>query len=104
MMTSGSLYNRIGGLVLPVLLRLADVALVANLGHLLSLGEKFLGLVGISLLDREVTNLTEQERTEQREQSQACMGYAESRRTKTKSSRGRYPPSPPMIHCERFTR
>ena len=48
-------------LVLPVLLRLADVGLVAQLGHLLGLGEELLGLVGISLLDREVTNLTEQE-------------------------------------------
>ena len=37
-------------LVLPVLLSLADVGLVAELGHLLSLGEEFLGLVGISLL------------------------------------------------------
>ena len=40
---------------------LADVSLVAQLGHLLGLGEEFLGLVGISLLNREVTNLTEQE-------------------------------------------
>ena len=38
-------------LILPVLLRLADVSLVAELSHLLSLGEEFLGLVGISLLD-----------------------------------------------------
>ena len=37
-------------LILPVLLRLADVGLVAQLGHLLGLGEEFLGLVGISLL------------------------------------------------------
>ena len=50
MMTSGSLYNRIGGLVLPVLLSLADVGLVAQLGHLLGLSEELLGLVGISLL------------------------------------------------------
>ena len=51
----------IQGLVFPVLLRLADVSLVAELSHLLSLGEEFLGLVRISLLDGEVTNLTEQE-------------------------------------------
>ena len=38
-------------LILPVLLRLADVSLVAELSHLLSLGEEFLGLVGISLLN-----------------------------------------------------
>ena len=38
-------------LILPVLLRLADVGLVAELGHLLGLGEEFLGLVRISLLD-----------------------------------------------------
>ena len=31
-------------LVLPVLLRLADVGLVAQLSHLLSLGEELLGL------------------------------------------------------------
>ena len=37
-------------LVLPVLLSLANVGLVAQLGHLLGLGEEFLGLVGISLL------------------------------------------------------
>jgi len=37
-------------LILPVLLRLADVSLVAELSHLLSLGKEFLGLVGISLL------------------------------------------------------
>ena len=48
-------------LVFPVLLRLADVGLVADLGHLLGLGEEFLSLVRISLLNREVTNLTEQE-------------------------------------------
>ena len=39
------------GLVFPVLSSLTDVSLVAELGHLLSLGEEFLGLVGISLLD-----------------------------------------------------
>ena len=39
------------GLLLPVLLRLADVGLVANLGHLLSLSEELLCLVGISLLN-----------------------------------------------------
>ena len=50
-----------GLLVAPILLRLADVGLVAELGHLLGLGEEFLGLVRISLLDREVTNLAEQE-------------------------------------------
>ena len=50
-----------GGLILPVLLRLADVGLVAELSHLLSLGEEFLGLVGISLLDGEVTNLAHEE-------------------------------------------
>ena len=38
-------------LILPVLLRLADVSLVAELSHLLSLGEEFLGLVRISLLN-----------------------------------------------------
>ena len=38
------------GLLLPILLSLADVGLVAELGHLLGLGEEFLGLVGISLL------------------------------------------------------
>ncbi len=48
-------------LILPVLLRLADVRLVAELGHLLGLSEELLGLVGISLLDRQVANLTEQE-------------------------------------------
>ena len=79
------------GLLAPVLLRLADVGLVADLGHALGLGEEFLGLVGVGLLDGEVTDLAEQERTEQREQSQACLGYAESRRTKTKSSRGSWP-------------
>ena len=73
---------RVGELVLPVLLRLADVGLVAELGHLLGLGERlrvgdqrsgmeFLGLVGIGLLDGEIADLTEQERTEQQEQSQA---------------------------------
>ena len=56
-------------LVFPVLLRLADVGLVADLGHLLGFGEELLGLVGISLLDAEVAHLAEQERTEQREQS-----------------------------------
>ena len=44
-------YNYSGILIFPVLLRLADVSLVAELGHLLSLGEEFLGLVGISLLN-----------------------------------------------------
>ena len=78
-------------LVAPVLGLLADVGLVAELGHLLSLGEEFLGLVGVGLLDGEVADLAEQERTEQREQSQACLSYAESRRTKTKSSRGSLP-------------
>ena len=48
-------------LILPVLLRLADVALVAELSHALCLGEELLGLVRISLLNRQVTNLTEQE-------------------------------------------
>ena len=48
-------------LVLPVLLRLADVGLVADLGHLLGFGEEFLGLVGISLLDAEVAYLAEEE-------------------------------------------
>ena len=48
-------------LVFPVLLRLADVGLVAELGHLLGLGEELLGLVRISLLDREVANLAQQE-------------------------------------------
>ena len=38
-------------LVLPVLLRLADVSLVAELSHLLGLGEELLGLVRISLLN-----------------------------------------------------
>ena len=38
-------------LLAAVLLGLADVGLVAELGHLLGLGEEFLGLVGISLLD-----------------------------------------------------
>ena len=58
------------GLLLPIFLRLADVGLVAELGHLLSLGERLrvgglrsgmelLGLVGISLLDREVANLAQ---------------------------------------------
>ena len=37
-------------LVLPVLLSLADVALVTELGHLLGLGEELFGLVRISLL------------------------------------------------------
>ena len=50
-----------GLLVAPILLRLADVGLVAELSHALSLGEELLGLVGISLLDGEVTNLAEQE-------------------------------------------
>ena len=48
-------------LVLPVLLCLADVGLVADLGHLLGFGEEFLGLVGISLLDAEVADLAEEE-------------------------------------------
>ena len=39
---------------------------------------EFLGLVGVGLLDGEVADLAEQERTEQREQSQACLSYAES--------------------------
>ena len=38
-------------LILPVLLRLADVSLVAELSHLLSLCEELLGLVRISLLN-----------------------------------------------------
>ena len=38
-------------LILPVLLRLADVSLVAQLGHTLSLSEQLLGLVRISLLN-----------------------------------------------------
>ena len=38
-------------LLSPIFLRLADVSLVAELGHLLGLGEELLGLVGISLLD-----------------------------------------------------
>ena len=38
-------------LLAPVLGLLADVGLVAELGHLLGLGEEFLGLVGISLLN-----------------------------------------------------
>jgi len=42
--------DRIGGLLYPVLLRFADVGLVAQMGHLLDLGEELLGLVGISLL------------------------------------------------------
>ena len=76
-------------LILPVLLRLADVGFVAQLGHLLGLGERlrvgdlrsgmeFLGLVGISLLHGEVADFAQQERAEQREQSQACLSYAES--------------------------
>ena len=48
-------------LLTPVLLRLADVALIANLGHLLGLGEELLGFVGISLLDGKIANLAEQE-------------------------------------------
>ena len=48
-------------LVLPILLSLTDVSLVAELSHLLGLGEELLGLVRISLLDGQVTNLTEQE-------------------------------------------
>ena len=48
-------------LILPVLLSLADVGLVADLGHALCLCEEFLGLVGISLLDREVEDLAQQE-------------------------------------------
>ena len=48
-------------LIFPVLLRLADVSLVAELSHLLCLGKELLSLVRISLLNREVTNLTEQE-------------------------------------------
>jgi len=44
-------YNVSEKLILPVLLRLADVSLVAELSHLLGLGEEFLGLVRISLLD-----------------------------------------------------
>ena len=43
-------------LLAPVLLRLADVGLVAELGHALGLGEELLGLVGISFLEREVMN------------------------------------------------
>ena len=39
------------GLVFPVLSSLTDVSLVAELGHLLGLGEEFLGLVRISLLN-----------------------------------------------------
>ena len=46
----GIVLNFSCGLLLPILLRLADVGLVAELGHLLGLGEEFLGLVGISLL------------------------------------------------------
>ena len=38
-------------LILPVLLSLADVSLVAQLGHTLSLSEQLLGLVRISLLN-----------------------------------------------------
>ena len=45
----------------PVLLCLANVGLVAQLGHLLGFGEEFLGLVGIGLLDGEVADLAEQE-------------------------------------------
>ena len=37
-------------LLSPILLRLANVGLVAELGHLLGLGEELLGLVRISLL------------------------------------------------------
>ena len=37
-------------LLAPIFLRLANVGLVTELGHLLGLGEEFLGLVGISLL------------------------------------------------------
>jgi len=48
-------------LILPVLCCLTDVSLVADLCHLLGLGKELLGLVRISLLDREVTNLTKQE-------------------------------------------
>ena len=44
-------------LLAPVLLGLTDVGLVAELGHALGLGEEFLGLVGISLLDAEVADL-----------------------------------------------
>ena len=86
-------------LLAPIFLRLADVALVAELGQVPSIrhsvvfwilpsgprrkagrracsGMELLGLVGVGLFDGEVTNLTEQERTEQREQSKACLGYA----------------------------
>ena len=58
------LYYRLKFVVLfvaPVFLRLADITLVAELCHALSLGEKFFGLVGISLLDGEVTHLTHEE-------------------------------------------
>ena len=48
-------------LLAPVFLRLADVGLVADPSHLLGLSEELLGLVGVGLLDGEVTNLTEQE-------------------------------------------
>ena len=40
-----------GGLILPIFLTLADVSLVAQLGHTLSLSEQLLGLVRISLLN-----------------------------------------------------
>ena len=45
----------------PVHLGLTDVRLIADLSHTLCLGEEFLSLVGICLLDREVTNLTQEE-------------------------------------------
>ena len=59
-------------LLASILLRLADVGLVAELGHAasppaLSQGEgaeELLGLVGVGFLDGEVTDLAEQERTE----------------------------------------
>jgi hypothetical protein len=48
-------------LLTPIFLCLAYIALVAELCHTLCLGEEFLCLVRISLLDRQVTNLTHEE-------------------------------------------
>ena len=48
---NASNYNQSRGLIFPVLLRLANVSLVADLSHLLCFSEELLSLVRISLLN-----------------------------------------------------
>ena len=54
-------YQRSGLLLAPVFLRLAHIALVAELCHALGLGKEFFGLVGVGFLNRQIAHLAHEE-------------------------------------------